>query len=417
METSAHLILKAHARSLCPVCCREIPATVREESDGVYLNKQCGEHGSFRSMVERDAPLYKALMNPVPRDRKPITLVIPVTHRCNLRCKLCYYPNSQVPDPPQESIRRLIDTFPGSRIVFSGGEPSLREDLPELIGYANSKGKNTCMATNGVSLSHRPLIERLADAGLRSCLFSMNGLSDDVFKHIEGVPLYNKKLKGLENLCRTPVTPLLSSTLVPGVNESKLPELARFLLLRSNAFHVWRLRAYASIGRHEQAEPLWMSDVFRLTCDALGLDRSALLASLDTESMYHGSTHFYAIMRCKVGKASDRPSSASVDARACRMEPGLSARHERKEGHDRRSEPPQGGGTFLPRVGQAVKRALERADISHRRIRMFAWPSIYNVDLDEVSQTGVWHVGPGGEPRPFVEAIIRNNHQPDWNWT
>ena len=156
------------------------------------MEKACPDHGPFRAQVEKEEAVYRALMNLDPPARPGVTLVIPITHRCNLHCSMCFYPDDGIPDPSSRAIRRMIDDFEGPFIVFSGGEPTVREDLPDLISYAVRRGRDTCIATNGLALQDPALVSRLSDAGLRQCLFSLNGLEERVFMAIEGRALLSR---------------------------------------------------------------------------------------------------------------------------------------------------------------------------------------------------------------------------------
>ena len=370
------LLLKEEARSLCPDCCREIPARTFAESNGVFMEKKCPEHGCVRAMVERDAMAYRMLMNASPTPRPPDTLVIPVTHRCNLHCTMCFLPDDGVPDPPPAAIQKLIDEF-GGAIVFSGGEPTVRRDLPELIAYAAKRGRNTCIATNGLLFENSDYVTSLADAGLGACLFSFNSLSDRAYEQIEGQPLLDRKRKALENVLASPILPRFSSTLVAGCNENEVPELKRFFLSRGIAAPTWRIRTHAALGRHHDTPNLWMSDLLQRVCDAWSVDREELLLALGAGIDYHGTSHAY-----------------------------FTVPFREEATHTTNTETPTD-----PLHKPIADRRLRACGL-----RVFAWPDITNVDLDETAQTGIWHVGPGGEPMPFIEAVIRNLYAPDWNW-
>jgi len=56
-------ILKEQTKSLCPTCFQEILAQVYEEGGKVYMKKNCPQHGDFVFVIEKDAYLYKKLMN------------------------------------------------------------------------------------------------------------------------------------------------------------------------------------------------------------------------------------------------------------------------------------------------------------------------------------------------------------------
>jgi MoaA/NifB/PqqE/SkfB family radical SAM enzyme len=417
-------IIKKYTRSLCPQCYREIPASVIEEKDGVFMEKSCPDHGSFRAMLEKDASVYKALMNPVSHQRRKIALVIPITHRCNLRCKMCFFPDDGVPDPSQKTIFRLIDKFEG-RIVFSGGEPTLRSDLPELISHAAKQGKPTCIATNGLRLHDTALVHRLAEAGLTNCLFSMNGLSDAVFNKIEGQPLLEKKLAGLQNLRGTTIKPFLSTTVLSGVNTNELPALADFYAANRDIFFGWRFRTQSAIGKHTDAPKLWMSDMLNLVCTLFRIDREKLLSTINPNLIYHGVSHLYFNLLSTVGEKPGIFGFRTIDQRSYK---GKSDGLQRDMQFQRRSFSEKvsimwhnnmnllSSMSFPRKMTWAFYRAFHPSNLQWININIFAWPDIYNVDLDEMKQTGIYHVGPGGKPMPFVQAIILNEVAPNWTW-
>ena len=68
------------------------------------------------------------------------------------------------------------------------------------------------------------------------------------------------------------------------------------------------------------------------------------------------------------------------------------------------------------KVAGVFYRLFQPSQLEWYHINLFAWPNVYNVDLEEIKQTGVYHVGPRGKPMPSVKAIILNQDMPDWNW-
>ena len=147
--------------SLCPTCYKEIPAiiTVGEQ---VTMEKYCSEHGPFTSLVERDPGYYLYC------EEKGHTSIyngyfIDVTKRCNLSCKYCYYAkDSGSIDPSIEYIMQDAIVNAGrAPFILTGGEPTLRDDLPELIGRLQDVGPVELL-TNGVRLADDPeYLERL----------------------------------------------------------------------------------------------------------------------------------------------------------------------------------------------------------------------------------------------------------------
>ncbi len=103
-----------------------------------------------------------------------------VTKRCNLYCEHCYRdsgPESSVEGQlTTEEGRRLIDQVKAAGfrlLIFSGGEPMIREDLTELIAYAAASGLKPAMGSNGTLLTAVNARE-LKDAGLGGIAISID---------------------------------------------------------------------------------------------------------------------------------------------------------------------------------------------------------------------------------------------------
>ncbi|MFP3938197.1 MAG: radical SAM protein, partial [Phycisphaerae bacterium] len=141
------------------------------------------------------------------RDRRPV-VVLNTTRRCNLFCAHCYAAST---DPQAEcsgelstdELRRLLDDiarFGSPVVLFSGGEPLLREDLFELIAHARAAGLRASISTNG-TLIDAGAAQRLADAGAAYVGVSIDGLAEtnDAFRASEGA--FQQALAGIRH-CR-----------------------------------------------------------------------------------------------------------------------------------------------------------------------------------------------------------------------
>ncbi|UCH23855.1 MAG: radical SAM protein, partial [Deltaproteobacteria bacterium] len=92
------------------------------------------------------------------KDKRPV-VVWNVTRRCNLKCVHCYAHAKDVSFNNELTTRQgkgLIDDLAGFGVpvlLFSGGEPLVRKDLPELAAYAVKKGMRAVISTNGTLIS------------------------------------------------------------------------------------------------------------------------------------------------------------------------------------------------------------------------------------------------------------------------
>ena len=119
--------------SFCTTCYKRIPADICVEAGRVVMHKTCSEHGQHSGVVEPDAKFYGQCMAAPTRGIYGGYLM-DVTARCNLACKYCYRGQENGPDP---TIANLLQEAQVSRytlpIIVTGGEPTLRGDLPKLI--------------------------------------------------------------------------------------------------------------------------------------------------------------------------------------------------------------------------------------------------------------------------------------------
>jgi Fe-coproporphyrin III synthase len=136
-------------------------------------------------------------------DKRPV-VVWNVTRRCNLKCVHCYAHakdmvanNELTTTQGKELIDDLAD-FGAPVILFSGGEPLVRKDLPQLAGYAVEKGLRAVISTNGTLIS-APTARTLKNIGLSYVGISLDGMQEvnDRFRGIRGA--FQSALQGIKN--------------------------------------------------------------------------------------------------------------------------------------------------------------------------------------------------------------------------
>lgn len=119
--------------------------------------------------------------------RYPVLSEIAITYRCNLKCTFCYAGCNQgnaLSAAPKELstvalktiIHKIFHQAKVPSISFTGGEPSLRKDLPELISYAKSFGMRVNLISNGTLIDDTKAAE-LKNAGLDSAQISIEGVT------------------------------------------------------------------------------------------------------------------------------------------------------------------------------------------------------------------------------------------------
>jgi len=136
-------------------------------------------------------------------DKKPV-VVWNMTRRCNLKCVHCYAHATEEPTSDElttDEGKRVIDdlaAFGAPVMLFSGGEPLVRKDLPELADYAVKKGMRAVISTNGTLITAE-VARTLKRIGLSYVGISLDGM-EKVNDRFRGVPgAFNKAMDGIEN--------------------------------------------------------------------------------------------------------------------------------------------------------------------------------------------------------------------------
>lgn len=112
---------------------------------------------------------------------RPIEVSLELTHRCNLRCKMCgVWGKKNDQRAPELTLNEYVDLFSQmkrlnvKRVTLAGGEPFIRKDIFEIIAAAKNQGLRCNMFTNGTLIDSRA-INRLFQSRLDKIIISMDG--------------------------------------------------------------------------------------------------------------------------------------------------------------------------------------------------------------------------------------------------
>jgi len=159
------------------------------------------------------------------KDKKPV-VVWNVTRRCNLKCVHCYaqaddrdFPDELTTEEGKELIDDLAE-FGSPVMLFSGGEPLVRKDLPVLAEYAVSKGMRAVISTNGTLITPK-MAKKLKEIGLSYVGISIDGTEEtnDEFRGVKGS--FKKAMEGVHNCMEAGIKVGLRFT----VNKSNFKEI------------------------------------------------------------------------------------------------------------------------------------------------------------------------------------------------
>lgn len=275
--------------SVCPVCLQRIPAEHITYGREIYLEKKCPQHGDFSSVIWRgfrnlelwrgDLPMIAAGENQncphacglCPEHRQGTCCVLlEVTKRCNLNCAFCFAEAGAGEDIPFETVRERLFALavPGKTLVqLSGGEPTVRDDLPQIINAAKEAGcQYVQLNTNGIRLADdEEFVRKLAEAGLSFVFMQFDGTNDDIYRKLRNQDLFRIKQKAIENCARYNLGVTLVPTIVPQVNTQNIGAIIRFAVLQAPAVRGVHFQPVSYFGRI----PSMPSDDQRFTLDEL----------------------------------------------------------------------------------------------------------------------------------------------------
>ena len=246
-------------KSVCPACYRDgkiqkIDAKIVEEDGKVWITKECSKHGSFKDIYFGDANLYKKWMKyevtgtTAPdvkttlfdepalysehKSQSVLTNLL-ITNRCNLRCSYCFMnagTSGVVYEPTVDDLRMLMqqarDEKPiGSKAIqITGGEPTIRDDLFEIIKIAKEVGfSHIQLNTNGIKLAESvEYCQRLKDEKVNTVYMSFDGVTKTTNPWIEQCK------KAIDNMRKVNLKVVLVPVLIGGKNVHEAGKILRF---------------------------------------------------------------------------------------------------------------------------------------------------------------------------------------------
>jgi uncharacterized radical SAM superfamily Fe-S cluster-containing enzyme len=236
-----------------------LDADIIDENGRVWMIRTCPTHGSFKDLCWSDAAMYRrydrydspgrGIENPqvvsspdgcptrcgLCSNHRSGTLLanIDLTNRCNLDCDFCFA-NARacgfIYEPgfgevlAMMKLLRAEKPVPAPAVQFSGGEPTMRSDLVEIVRTAKDLGfPQVQIATNGIKLAKdKSLVHQLKVAGLST-----------VYLHFDGVtkatnPLLEIHKKVIRNCAEVGMGIVLVPTIIKGRNDSEAGDIIRF---------------------------------------------------------------------------------------------------------------------------------------------------------------------------------------------
>ena len=177
-----------------------------------------------------------------PFGRAVNSIRISINHECNLKCFYCHGEGQneglEKMSPGEiETILMVAKEFGISKVKFTGGEPLLRKDLPDIIRRTSKHMNDVSLTSNGTLLG--PLAKILHDAGLTRINISLDTLDEEKYRKITGKKLLEKVLEGISAAVRSGLHPVKIN--IVALSDTSVDDLMKIIR------EAWRLHGIPQI--------------------------------------------------------------------------------------------------------------------------------------------------------------------------
>lgn len=417
-------------QSLCPVCLKKIDAFLISKGEKTRMMKACPEHGVFETVVWKGSipmedwkvakgkavikhPLT-SLQKGCPYDcglcpshrQHTCTALIEITQRCNLNCRFCFADSKagSEQDPTIDQIKTLYESVLKSsgtcNIQLSGGEPTLRNDLPLIIQKGKELGFPFIQVnTNGIRLAEdEKFAGELKSAGLDSIFLQFDGTDDGIYRKLRGRDLMTLKIKAIENCKKVGIGVVLVPTLVPGVNVDNIGKILDFALENIQAVRGVHFQPVSYFGRiphaPEDKDRLTLPELIdeiekqtngRIKADSLRPPQCEnSFCSFHGRYLYQGSDRLTAVGSSS-GCCGKKAEDGALKAKVYVSQNWSSREADKKE----------------PAAIDGWNKILDTIHQSSFSISAMAFQDVWNVDLNRVMDCCIHVVSPEGKLIPF----------------
>lgn len=230
---------------------KKVKAIVCEEKGKVYLKKICGGREIIKELISNDPALFEKWMKyesfSFGREQKKIPVItgdlypthlsspllvnLLVTNRCDMRCWYCFMnagATGYVYEPSLEKLKEMMRKAKKAgalAIQITGGEPTIRRDLLEILRFARDNFAHVQLNTNGIRIATDLEFTKRLKGLINTVYISFDGVSKKTN------PWIDYSIKAIENLKKSGIR---SVVLVPTVRKDNLSEVGKIVKLACN---------------------------------------------------------------------------------------------------------------------------------------------------------------------------------------
>lgn len=217
------------------------------------------------------------------------TLLVDVTHRCNMECANCYIPNRSIPDMDVKKLYEFLKKLPNrTDIRLIGAEATVRKDLLEIISTVREIGHHPALLTNGLRLASEKYVKQLKESGLKSLGLSMNGAdNDEWYFKLDNGPYSKSKTKALHNCFKEKLIVHTNTIIVKNINEDVIERQINLLIntakktgrtFKKSYPIMARFKSVGQIGRYMKSDAMNLNDLIDLFSKQMNIDKKEIMS-------------------------------------------------------------------------------------------------------------------------------------------
>lgn len=271
--------------ALCPECMKTIKAEKIVENDDVYILKTCPEHGTWKIKIWSGAEHYRYLYEFAAVMKTPDKFavhdvkdcphecglcdkhmqhsclnVVEVTNHCNLNCPICFatangcgydfHPNLET---IKGMFQTVVDYVKSPRCVqISGGEPTVRDDLPEIVKMAKDMGiEHIEVNTNAIRIAKdMDYLKELKEAGVDDFYMQFDGTNDEIYLKTRGKALFAVKEQAIKNCSEIGIGITLVVTVSPDINLYHVGDIIKYAASKAPTVKGVHFQPISYFGRY-----------------------------------------------------------------------------------------------------------------------------------------------------------------------
>ena len=175
--------------------------------------------------------------------KRDARLVVSASESCNLSCRFCMIgiQHGHMVGYSSDDIRRMLLQYSDrcSLVSFSGGEPTLRPDLPDLVREAVALGYRVDIVSNGRMFSYKEYCEQLIKAGASYYCVSIHAPNRALYKELTQADAFDQTVAGIKNLVELGQK-VITATVVSDYNYKHMEDMAELIADLKVEGHVFR---------------------------------------------------------------------------------------------------------------------------------------------------------------------------------